>query len=50
MASISASPGTFAKKIESNTHNLEEWAMRLITEIQRLRSGDTAVTPGEQLS
>ena len=49
MASITASGGTFGKKIESNTHNLEEWVMRLITEIQRLRAGDENVTKGEQL-
>lgn len=50
MASISASPGTFGKRIESNTNNMEEWMIRFIHEIQRLRAGDTTVTPSEQLS
>jgi len=49
MASVTSSPGTFGKKIESNTHNLEEWVMLLINEIRRLRVGDTAPTEGNIL-
>ena len=49
MASITASPGTFAKKIESNTHNLEEWVIKLLNEIRRLRIGETAEGEGDVL-
>lgn len=45
MASITASSPTFGKKLEVNTHNLEEWMILLLNEIRRLRIGDTA--PGE---
>lgn len=40
MASIAASTGTFGKKIESNTHTLEEALLKLLNEIRRLRLGD----------
>ena len=45
MASIATSPGTFGKKIESNTRNMEEWMIQFIRELQLLRIGDK--TPGQ---
>jgi hypothetical protein len=49
MASIMASPGTFGKKIESNTHNLEEWVVQLVNELRRLRIGDNLPVDGSVL-
>ncbi len=49
MPSISSSPATFGKQLNVNTKNLEEWMIKLLNEVRRLRIGDTSAGEAEVL-